>query len=229
MVKKIRREKYDLIINLQRFASSGIMTALGGAKETRGFSKNPLTIFFSKKYTHQIDPANPVHETSRNFSVVADLCEGIIHRPVLFPSEEDFKRVEKYKSAEYICLAPASIWFTKQLPFEKWVELIQQYHLKFPSHAIYILGGKADVALGDKLIHAVNCAKLNNLCGQLNFMQSAALMKDARAFGFGPLSDQSTIVESQLELACKPCGLHGYKSCPKGHFNCGTSIQIDIQ
>jgi heptosyltransferase-2 len=257
-VKKIRKEEYDLIVNLQRFASSGIMTVLGGAKETRGFSKNPLSIFYSKKYTHHIDPAIPVHETSRNFSVVADLCEGIIHRPVLFPSEEDFKRVEKYKSAEYICLAPASIWFTKQLPFEKWVELIQQYHLKFPSHAKYILGGKADAALGDKLIHAVNCAKLNNLCGQLNFMQSAALMKDARmnyvndsgplhicsamnapvtaffcsttpAFGFGPLSDQSTIVESQLELACKPCGLHGYKSCPKGHFNCGTSIQIDIQ
>ncbi len=257
-VKKIRKKEYDLIINLQRFTSSGLMTVLGGAKETRGFSKNPLSFLFSKKYQHQINPSNPVHEISRNFSVVADLCERVIQRPILFPSEGDFKEVEKYQSTEYICIAPASIWYTKQLPFEKWVELIQQYHLQFPSHTIYILGGKADAALGDNLIHVANCAKLNNLCGQLNFMQSAALMKDARmnyvndsgplhicsamnapvtaffcsttpAFGFGPLSDQSVTIESTEILSCKPCGLHGYKSCPKGHFNCGNTIKIEIQ
>ena len=257
-VKKIREEEYDLIVNLQRFASSGIMTVLGGAKETRGFSKNPLSFLFSKKYQHQIDPSNPVHETSRNFSVVADLCEGVIHRPILFPSEGDFKEVEKYQSTEYICLAPASIWFTKQLPIAKWIELIEKYHAQFPSHAIFILGGKTDAALGSKIIEVSKCSQLINLCGKLNFMQSAALMKNARmnyvndsgplhicsamnapvtaffcsttpAFGFGPLSDQSTTIESKMALACKPCGLHGYKSCPKGHFDCGNSIQIDIR
>jgi len=257
-VKKIRKEEYDLIVNLQRFASSGIMTVLGGAKETRGFSKNPMSFFFSKKYKHQIEPKKPVHETSRNFSVVADLCEGVIQRPVLFPSEGDFKVVEKYQSTAYICIAPASIWYTKQLPFQKWIELIEQYHAQFPSHAIYILGGKTDAALGSKIIEASKCSQLINLCGQLNFMQSASLMKDARMnfvndsgplhicsamnapvtaffcsttpdFGFGPLSDNSRIVESKEFLACKPCGLHGYKSCPKGHFDCGKSIQIDTQ
>ena len=257
-VKKIREEEYDLIVNLQRFASSGIMTVLGGAKETRGFSKNPMSYFFSKKYDHQIDPTNPVHETSRNFSVVADLCKGVIQRPILFPSEGDFKEVEKYQSTEYICIAPASIWYTKQLPIQKWIELIEQYHSQFPSHAIYILGGKTDAALGIKIIEASKCSQLINLCGQLNFMQSAALMKNAGmnyvndsgplhicsamnapvtaffcsttpAFGFGPLSDNSRIVETKEFLACKPCGLHGYKSCPKGHFDCGKSIQIDTQ
>ena len=258
VVKKIRKEQYDIIINLQRFASSGIMTVLGGSKETRGFSKNPLSFLFTKKYLHQIDSKNPVHETSRNFSVVADLCQGIIHRPVLFPSEEDYKSVEKYKSADYICLAPASVWFTKQLPFEKWVELIQKYQLQYPSHAIYILGGKSDAALGEKIIQVAKVESVVNLSGQLNFLQSAALMKDARMnyvndsgplhicsamnapvtaffcsttpnFGFGPMSDKSMVVESKLELACKPCGLHGYKSCPKGHFDCGKSISIAIQ
>ena len=257
-VKKIREEEYDLIVNLQRFASSGIMTVLGGAKETRGFSKNPLSFLFSKKYEHQIDPSNPVHETSRNFSVVADLCEGVIQRPILFPSEGDYKEVEKYQSTEYICIAPASIWYTKQLPFQKWIELIEKYHAQFPSHAIFILGGKTDAALGSKIIEVSKCSQLINLCGKLNFMQSAALMKNARmnyvndsgplhicsamnapvtaffcsttpAFGFGPLSDQSVTIESTEILSCKPCGLHGYKSCPKGHFNCGNTIKIEIQ
>lgn len=258
VLQAIRKEHYDLIINLQRFASSGIMTILGGALETRGFSKNPLSFLFTKKYEHQINPANPVHETKRNFSVVAELCNGIIQPPALYPSEADIKSIEQYKSTEYICLAPASIWFTKQLPIAKWIELIQSYHAKFPTHSIYILGGKTDSELGNKLIEAVKCSKLFNLCGQLNFMQSAALMKNARmnyvndsgplhicsamnapvtaffcsttpAFGFGPLSDHSVTIESTELLSCKPCGLHGYKSCPKGHFNCGNTIKIEIQ
>lgn len=256
-VKKIRKEEYDLIVNLQRFASSGIMTVLGGAKETRGFSKNPLSFLFTKKYEHQIDPANPVHETKRNFSVVADLCNGIIQPPALYPSEADIKSIEQYKSTEYICLAPASIWFTKQLPIDKWIELIQKYQARYPSRQLYILGGKGDYELANTIEKAVRSESVQNLCGQLSFMQSAALMKGACMnyvndsgplhicsamnapvtaffcsttpdFGFGPLSDQSVIIESHEKLACKPCGLHGYKSCPERHFNCGKSIKIEV-
>ncbi len=258
IVKTIRKEKYDLIINLHRFASSGIMTVLGGAKETRGFSKNPISLFFTKKYTHQIDPTQPLHETARNFTIAADLCHGIIQRPALYPTNEDYEETKKWKLKDYICLAPASIWFTKQLPFQKWIELIQKYHTQYPSHAIYILGGKSDIELGNKISATVNCDTLMDLCGQLSFMRSASLMKDARMnfvndsgplhicsamnapvtayfcsttpdFGFGPLSDNSRIVETKEYLECKPCGLHGYKECPIGHFSCGNSIEITIK
>ncbi|MFT6983336.1 MAG: heptosyltransferase-2, partial [Crocinitomicaceae bacterium] len=44
-------------------------------------------------------------------------------------------------------------------------------------------------------------------------------------FGFGPLSDNSTIKQVE-NLECRPCGLHGYKECPKGHFKCGNEISI---
>jgi heptosyltransferase-2 len=46
------------------------------------------------------------------------------------------------------------------------------------------------------------------------------------AFGFGPLSDESFIVETQQKLTCKPCGIHGRKACPMNHFNCGNTIQM---
>ena len=36
----IRRSRYDLVLNLQRFASTGFLTALSGAKRTVGFDKN---------------------------------------------------------------------------------------------------------------------------------------------------------------------------------------------
>ena len=47
LLKEIRKEKYDLVINLQRFFSSGLLTAFSGAKEKRGFKKNPLSFLFT--------------------------------------------------------------------------------------------------------------------------------------------------------------------------------------
>ncbi|MGL5945319.1 MAG: glycosyltransferase family 9 protein, partial [Sediminibacterium sp.] len=44
------------------------------------------------------------------------------------------------------------------------------------------------------------------------------------AFGYGPLSDKSYIIETKQPLACKPCGLHGKVACPYGHFNCAETI-----
>ena len=38
------------------------------------------------------------------------------------------------------------------------------------------------------------------------------------ALGYAPLTPRSTVV--QKELACRPCGLHGHKQCPQGHFRC---------
>jgi heptosyltransferase-2 len=43
-------------------------------------------------------------------------------------------------------------------------------------------------------------------------------------FGFGPLSGDSTIIETREKLDCRPCGLHGLKACPEKHFRCATTI-----
>ena len=45
-------------------------------------------------------------------------------------------------------------------------------------------------------------------------------------FGYGPLSEKSFIVQTQKNLSCKPCGIHGKKACPLGHFNCSLSIEM---
>src|ERR1035437_3526936 len=39
--KQVRKNKYDFIINLHRFLSSGIITGFSGAKHKIGFDKNP--------------------------------------------------------------------------------------------------------------------------------------------------------------------------------------------
>ena len=55
LISVIKSEKYDLLVNLQRFASSGLLTIFSNAKETRGFSKNPFSFLFSKKIKQNQD------------------------------------------------------------------------------------------------------------------------------------------------------------------------------
>jgi len=41
-IREIRKNKYDLVINLHRYASSGIIAGFSGAKHIIGFKKNPF-------------------------------------------------------------------------------------------------------------------------------------------------------------------------------------------
>ena len=36
-----------------------------------------------------------------------------------------------------------------------------------------------------------------------------------------------TLTFAKEDLSCKPCGLHGYKTCPKSHFKCGNTIELN--
>src|SRR6185436_6499797 len=46
LIRIIRQQNYDKVINVQRFFSTGLVTVLSGAKEKIGFDKNPLSLFF---------------------------------------------------------------------------------------------------------------------------------------------------------------------------------------
>ncbi len=249
LIKRFRQENYDEIINLHRFASSGIVTVLSGAKKTIGFDKNPLSIFYTSKITHVLN----LHEVERNLMCIAHHHANTLVSPKLYPSAENYKRIKEYQTEKYYCLAPSSVWFTKKLPDHKWIEIIKILEKK---GIIYLLGGPDDKTLCDSIIKNSASKKAINLSGKLSFLESAALMQSAERnyvndsgplhicsamnakvsvffcsttpkFGFGPLSTDYKIIENQENLSCKPCGIHGHKFCPKGHYKCGNDILIN--
>ena len=61
LIRKIRKHRYDTVINIQRFASTGMITALSGAKRRIGFSKNPFSFAYTSKAEHSIGEG--VHAT----------------------------------------------------------------------------------------------------------------------------------------------------------------------
>ena len=252
LVQIVRQNKYDLVVNTQRFASSGLITALSGAKYRVGFSKNPLSVFFTKRVKHKIGKAaNGPHEIERNLKLIEDLTDNTVDKPALYPSKHDYAGVSQYKTKKYITVSPASLWFTKQYPKEKWIEFVASVD---EGTTVYFLGSAGDKALCDEIIVKSGHTNCLNLAGKLSLLESAALIKDALLnytndsapmhlasavngrvaalfcstvpeFGFGPLSETSLVIQTEKKLNCKPCGLHGKKVCPKKHFDCGTTIQ----
>jgi heptosyltransferase-2 len=250
LIRLFRSKKYDEVINLQRFASSGIITVLAGSKQTCGFDKNPFSFAFSRKITHQI--GNGKHEVERNLECISKYGAASLVRPSVFPSDADVAKVDEYAKKNYAVLAPASVWFTKQLPEHKWVELIAYLR---NSIELYLIGGPGDIELCQRICNEAGLTEANNLAGKLSLLESCALMRNATrcyvndsgplhmasavnapvtvffcstvpAFGFGPLSEDQEIREVEEALHCRPCGLHGFKACPEKHFKC-SNIRVD--
>ncbi|MXV53112.1 glycosyltransferase family 9 protein [Pedobacter sp. HMF7647] len=250
LAKAIRKEGYNDVINLQRYFSTGLLTALSGAKTKRGFRKNPLSFLFDITVEHKISNEGTVHEIDRNNLLLETLSTSLSPRPKLYPRTEDFTEVAIYKYDSYICCAPASVWFTKQYPKQYWIEFIKQIPRAIK---VYLLGGPGDSQLCQEIMANSGQANVTDLSGKLSFLQSAALMQTAKmnyvndsapqhfasavnapvtsiycstvpAFGFEPLSDNKHIVQIDYSLYCRPCGLHGYKACPQKHFKCAHDI-----
>jgi ADP-heptose:LPS heptosyltransferase len=248
-ITRVRKNRYEYIINLQRFGSSGITTFLSGANYKSGFHNNPFSFCYTHKYRHELSAG--LYEVDRNQQLISFLTGTEPARPALYPSADDVKKILGYATQEYICIAPGSVWFTKRLPEEKWIALADRYKKK-----VYILGSPAENVLGERIMNASLNKNIQNLCGKLSLLEMAALMQRAHMnymndsaplhicsamnapctafflstvpeFGFGPLSDDAAVIQTKLNLDCKPCGVHGYQACPKGHFKCATTIDIN--
>ncbi len=253
LIARIKKIHYDKVINCQRFFSTGLITALSAAKERIGFSQNPLSLFFSKRVKHHIDLQNPKHEIERNNALIEQFTNKGVTFPKLYPSAKDQNVIQQYLSAPFITITPSSVWFTKKYPVEKWILFLDRLD---PSYKVYVLGGKENAAEAEELSLKATNKNIEVLAGKLNFLQSAELMKYAvmnyvndsaplhfasavnapvtaifcstvPEFGFTPLSSKATIVQTTVALKCKPCGLHGYKACPLGHFKCAHTITTD--
>jgi len=251
LLKIIRQRRYDKIINLQRFGATGLLTALSEAKETIGFEKNPFSRFFTHRLPHRLEPG--VHEIDRNAGLVSWFTDEVVFKPRLYPSMADYETVKPYQTGPYICVAPTSVWFTKQYPVDKWIDFIRQLP---KSLTVYLLGAPSDSETCERIRLQVGHERTVNLTGKLSLLASAALIKGAvmsyvndsapmhlassmnapttaifcstvPQYGFGPLADESYVVEIEERLPCKPCTLHGRKACPLGHYLCAYGIRTE--
>ena len=252
LIGELRKIDFDMVFNLHRHFNSGLVSAMMKSPFKAGFRQNPLSLFYTHKVDHKIPDPRGWHEVQRNLELLPDFKIGDNsknYKPELPLGQKNFDKVSQYITDNYFVIAPASVWFTKAWSEHKYRELTSEL-VKLGK--VYFIGAPSDKELCDRI--RKDLPETENLCGALSLLDSAALMKKARrvfvndsaplhlascvnakttaifcstipGFGYSPLADDSVVVDAG-EMECRPCGLHGHKECPLGHFKCSEEIDV---
>ena len=144
---------------------------------------------------------------------------------------------------------PGAAWNTKRWDSSRFAELCRR--LAKTGLKPVLVGGPGDAALGAEIAQASGAADLTGktdladlkaLMGMLSLFVTndsgpmhlaaaagvpvvAVFGATTRELGFFPYGARHRVVEAKL--ACRPCGLHGGRDCPEGHFLCMRLITVD--
>ncbi len=150
---------------------------------------------------------------------------------------------------------PGSTWPTKKWPLKYFGEIVRQAVAR--GAQVVVFGGPGEEPDARELIQLSGCkgsSSITDLSGSLDLPALAAhiaamniyLTNDSgpmhlawmlniptvalfgptvKELGFFPRGN-STVLEVNT-LDCRPCGLHGPKKCPKGHFHCMIKLEPD--
>jgi heptosyltransferase-1 len=226
LFKKIREERYDLVVDLQGLLRSGLITMASRAPARIGFTEaREGSTFF---YTAKVRGGKDLHAVDRYLKIAAALgCEadGSAFPLPLIKESDSWVKAFKSDLKEYIVLVPGARWATKIWPAENFGKVASL--VQVPS---LVVGSRADRGIADKVVEAsrgraVSVAGKTSLMELIEIMRGAKLvisndsgpMHIAAALGvpvvaiFGPTSPERTgpyggphvIVRSGA--ACAPC------------------------
>lgn len=252
-LREIIKSEESVYISPHRFIRASVIGFLSGSPVRVGFTDSTLSFLYNHTVNYEYGIHEIERNFRLLQKVPGINIENVFAaNPELFPSHDDFTKVKEilgdafHAGETVISIAPGSVWKTKRWPEEsyvKLVELLQQEGVK-----IALIGGVEDRGLCDRICRD-DCL---NLAGELSFLESTALIGLTKAivtndsaplhiasamnvpaiaifgattsdFGFGPLSENSVILERR-DLECRPCGRHGGMECRKGHFECMNKI-----
>lgn len=255
LIKELKREEYDYIVDLQKNnRSKRVCLALGCEHHSfhkLDFKKMLLTTF-------KINKLPDVHVVDRYFDAVEPLGVQNDGRGLEFYiSETNMMQEpdvpEEFRNGFYAIVVGGS-YNTKVMPAEKVIEIIEKL-----DEPVILLGGPGDMQRAKVIADAVG-ENVWNPVGLLNLEQSASIIKMSKAvltgdtgmmhiaaalrkpvvsvwgntvpeFGMYQYYPKNLDVKSQIieikGLKCRPCSKLGHKKCPKGHFKCMNLINTD--
>lgn len=243
VANQLNSRKYKAVFTPHRSFRSTLLTKMIASGKKYGFDKASL----SWLYGNIIKYESSSHEVERNLTLVRAFwkdADGDILLPVI--------KVEVDRK-ESIGIAPGSVWATKRWPVQKWIELVSQPELA--GKEIVIIGSKNDEEIADEIMLKSDNNNITNFAGKLSVVESIGKIAECRliisndsapqhfamavgtpvitifgatvpGFGFYPVGRHDKIIETENELSCRPCGIHGLKKCKIQTFECMNSIDV---
>lgn len=238
----LRKEEYDITIDLQGLLRSGLLTYA---------AKSPVRIGFKEAregsrlfYTHKIEGGREVHAVDRYLKIASSI--GCKTEDVSFPmpliKESDYVKKLKKDAGDYAVIVPGARWKTKIWPAERFGQLAAMLNIRS-----LLIGGQADTDLADK-VGTLSSGMAWSLAGKTDLNDLISLMRGARyvitndtgpmhiaaALGvqvvaiFGPTNPvrtgpygKSNIIVT-AEVSCAPC----YRKSCRG-MQCMDDVSVE--
>jgi len=226
LYRRLRSERYDLVVDLQGLLRSGLITLATHAPERVGFAeaREGSRLF----YTTKVRGGRDLHAVERYMKVAAELgCpknEGILPFPLPRRANDRMMRV-KAELQEYAVIVPGARWRTKIWP----AEYFGKVAARLPVRSV-VIGGSGDRGIAEEVVsfssgHALSLAGETDLSELIELLRGARVvitndsgpMHIAAALNipviavFGPTSPALTgpygkgHVILQSKEACAPC------------------------
>jgi len=245
--KIFKNSGYTSIITPHRSLRTAMLVYFSGIKNSTGFSNSTLPIVF----TNIIKYDKAAHEVERNLSLIDYHGDWRIIPELQVESGEGSRVTEivnKYPGKK-VAIAPGSVWETKKYPEEYFATIASAIQAK--GYTVFLIGGKTDWDLCER-IRGNSKKNIINISGEFSIPGTVELLRHVEfiisndsapshmgtaagtkvytiycstvpSFGFYPYMEGSGSIGLD-DVRCKPCGIHGYKKCPEGHFDCGRKL-----
>jgi heptosyltransferase-2 len=252
-VRTLVHEKYDYIIdlhkNLRTYRIKKAINISSTSFEKLNWEKWLLVKF-------KINNLPSLHIVQRYFDTLKKIS---IH--------DDGKGLEYYNGLEdvmnipglpndispnYACIVIGGTYFTKQIPHEKLLELIEIIPIP-----VLLLGGPDDKTIADKVMmqspkkvySAVSLSNINEsaeilrrckfvISGDTGLMHIAAAYQktifsvwgntvpEFGMYPYMPEHPERSIIIQNKDVNCRPCSKLGHATCPKNHFKCMLDLDF---
>lgn len=253
VLQALRKEHFDITLDLQRHLKSGFFSLLSGAQRRIGFHRRntkELNWLFNNDFIPYFD---------ENLSKLDHYMKFIEHLGLPAPESLDFglKGLQVHQMIppavaaiqnSFLAVVMGSSWETKDWLFESYYHLVQQI-LQKQDRPVVLLGGNDQRTVAEKLIEKTGSTNVINLTGNPLLELTAVLKVAAAAVGpdsgpghlaaavgtpyvtlFGPTPARRHVPYGcehlivQSDLDCAPCY---QKQCPEGHARCMDTVAVD--
>ena len=245
--KRLRYENFNMVITPHRYLRSSILSWLSRSPIRKGYDIASGSCLFTEKIKYD----RTKHEVDKLLSFVAPENKKR-YEIELYPGEKEKMKGDNLwkenllEDKKVVVLAPGSKWFTKQWPVEYFNKLAESLK-KLSNIKLIVVGGKDEINLPIEKENIIDMRGKTSLLELADILSRADVVvtndsspihiasafKKPRIFalfgptiekfGFFPWSLNSKVFQVD-RLKCRPCGIHGGKSCPEKHFKCMRDI-----
>jgi len=243
----IKKNKYTKAFLPHSSLTTTMLAYLGQVPEITGFDRNFGSRFLTKKTPFRKN----VLRLEKNLDLLRLHTDKILSiETELFSSSKEKNKIDSFgitDSNKQIAIAPGSVWFTKKWIEDYYKELSAMLHDK--GYKLIYIGGPEECEICNRIAPSSNFI---NLAGKTSILESAEAIRRCKlmicndsgtlhlansvdtdvaaifgptdkSLGYFPYKEHDIVIEEQ-NLDCRPCGNHGHKECPEGHFKCMKNL-----